>query len=90
VEVEVKLYASLRRYRPETAGEALHHPFFITLPAEATIATLASALGIPDGLITAAALNDVAVEVEAALREGDKVGLFPPSAGGCYGRGRSN
>lgn len=82
MQVEVKLYASLRRYRPEAAGGAMHHPFFVTLPAGSTIATLVKTLGIPEGSITAAALNDEAVEVNASVQEGDKVGLFPPSAGG--------
>jgi molybdopterin converting factor small subunit len=39
-------------------------------------------LGIPDGLVSAASINDHAVEASATLNDGDKVGLFPPSAGG--------
>lgn len=84
MEVEVKLYAVLRRYRPETAGGAMHHPFVVSLPAGATIASLTELLEIPEDLVTAAALNDGAVDVDTRLQDGDKVGLFPPSAGGSY------
>jgi len=82
VEVEVKLYAVLRRYRPDSAGGAKHHPFLVTLPAGATIRTLTESLKIPEDLVTAAARNDEVVDLGAPLQEGDKVGLFPPSAGG--------
>ena len=82
MEVEVKLYAVLRRYRPDTVGGAKHHPFVFTLPAGATISTLTELLKIPEDLVTAAALNDDAVDVDTLLLDGDKVGLFPPSAGG--------
>ena len=86
MKIEVKLYAALRRYRPKDEGGAEHHPFVVTLQAGATIAALAALLKIPEDLVTAAALNDDAVDVDARLHDGDKVGLFPPSAGGSLGR----
>jgi len=82
VEVVVKLYANLRRFRPETAGGAAHHPFPVKLPEGGTISTLVAQLGIPDGLVTAASRNNDAVDIDTQLQSGDKVGLFPPSAGG--------
>ena len=80
--VEVRLYGSLRRYRPVDAGGAPHLPFVAVLPPEATVESLGRALGIPDGLVSAAAVNDEAVESDAGLIDGDRVALFPPSAGG--------
>jgi molybdopterin converting factor small subunit len=82
VNIEVKLYATLRQYRPDSAEGARHHPFFVELPAGATIASLVSHLRIPEDLVTAAGRNDDAVEVDAALQDGDRVSLFPPTAGG--------
>ena len=80
--VQVKLYGSLRRYRPaSTPGEA-HVPFAAALPPTATVDTLLAQLNIPDGLASAAAVNDEAVETDHPLREGDRISLFPPSAGG--------
>lgn len=82
MQVEVKLYGRLRRYRPKSAGGALHHPFLIDVAGPTPIADLAAQLRIPDGLVTAASLNGDAVEVTAVARPDDKIGLFPPSAGG--------
>jgi sulfur carrier protein ThiS len=81
--VEARLYGTLRRYRPAAAGGAPHLPFTVTLPPGATLEGLGRALGIPDGLISAAAVNDEAVESDALLTDGDRVTLFPPSAGGA-------
>ena len=80
--VEVKLHGVLRRYRPENAGGAPHHPFTLSLPAMTTIDLLVVQLQIPDGLVNAAAQNGEAVNETAVLQDGDKVALFPPSAGG--------
>lgn len=82
MKVEVRLYGSLRRYRPADAPGAPHIPFTTTVPAGLTVAALSALLGIPDGLAGAAAVNDEAVEDSAILKESDKVGFFPPSAGG--------
>lgn len=80
--VEVKLHGSLRRYRPESAGGAPHHPFFVAVTAGATPATLAAHLGIPDGMVNAAAVNSESVSPDTPLQDGDRVSLFPPVAGG--------
>jgi molybdopterin converting factor small subunit len=80
--VEVRLYGALRRFRPADLDGAPHNPFGFALPLGGTVETLAAALGIPDGFVSAAAVNDEAVENIAPLRDGDRVSLFPPSAGG--------
>lgn len=82
MEVEVKLYGSIRRYRPATAAGAPHHPFDVTLPDGATTTSLAELLAIPEGLVNAAAVNGEAVAPDTPLQPGDKVSLFPPAAGG--------
>lgn len=80
--VDVKLYGSLRRYRPDGAPGEGHTPFVAALPPAQTVANLLAVLNIPDGLASAAAVNDEAVELDHPLRDGDRVSLFPPSAGG--------
>jgi sulfur-carrier protein len=80
--VQVKLYASLRRYRPASAAGPTYRAFVYEAPAGSTVASLAAALGIPDGLINAAAVNGEAAGVDTTLAEGDEIGLFPPAAGG--------
>lgn len=81
VNVQVRLYGALRRYCPATHS-APHIPFVAALPAGATVDTLIHQLRIPDGLASAAAVNDEAVEAGHPLSDGDRVALFPPSAGG--------
>jgi molybdopterin converting factor small subunit len=80
--VEVRLYGTLRRYRPANVPGAPHLPFTTPLPPGATVDTLRQYLSIPDGLVSAAAVNEEAVESDFSLSDGDRVGLFPPSAGG--------
>jgi molybdopterin converting factor small subunit len=82
IQVTVKLYGLLRDHRPKTAAGAPHHPFTLTLPTKATVTDLADRLGIPDGFVNAAAVNNTAVSPDTSLNDGDQVNLFPPSAGG--------
>ena len=79
--VEVRLYGSLRRYRPPESSGA----FPVDLPSGSTVDTLARRLGIPEGFVSAAAVNETATESDTPLRDGDSVSLFPPSAGGGIG-----
>lgn len=79
--VEVRLYGALRRYRPAGAT-ASSLSFVVELPPGATVDDLSRQLGILEGFVSAAAVNDEAVESSAVLRDGDRLGLFPPSAGG--------
>ena len=80
--VQVKLYGALRRYRPAGASGEAHAPFAAPLPPAATVETLLAQLTIPDGLASAAAVNDEAVETNYPLHDGDRVSLVPPSGGG--------
>lgn len=80
--VTVRLYGMLREFRPQDAGGAPHHPFFVPLPAPPTLAALAAALGLPEGLVAGAARNGEAVALTAPLAAGDDVRFFPPVSGG--------
>ena len=82
IQVEVKLYGVLRRHRPESAGGAPHRPFTMTLPAGKTAGDLLDALNIDHGLVNGLAVNGESSGMDAQLRNGDDVRLFPPSAGG--------
>jgi molybdopterin converting factor small subunit len=83
MQLTVKLYGTLRKYRPESASGAPHHPFDLSIPENSTINDLARYLKIVDGAVNAAAVNGDAVGNETVLRDGDAVSLFPPSAGGA-------
>lgn len=77
--VEVRLFATLTQFLPSgsKAGMAV-----LDLPEGATIADLTHRLGIPPGLDRVLLLNGTNVEVDARLRGGDVVDIFPPLAGG--------
>ena len=82
MKIEVKLHGTLRRYRPEDAGGAPHHPFSVSVTEGLTVTGLADCLKIPEGFVTAASVNGEAVDPDTVLQMGDSVQLFPPSAGG--------
>ncbi len=83
VAVDVRLYGALRRYRPPDAPGPPHHPFSIYLSPGQSVNHVVAVLGIPDGLVNAAAVNGEATELSTGLQDGDTVALFPQSAGGC-------
>lgn len=80
--VEVRLYGSLRRYRPSDTSGATLQSFVVEMPPGSTVEDLGRALGIPDGFISAAAVNNQAVDSASLLADSDRISLFPPSAGG--------
>lgn len=79
MKIEVQLFASLGRYAPEGAGTA---PLAVTLDEGATVGTLLDRLGVPSEVVKLAFVNGVHATAETALEDGDRVGVFPPVAGG--------
>ena len=80
--ITVRLYGSLRRFRPQEAAAPFPQPFTVDLPVGTSVAGLGLHLGIPEGVASAAAVNNVAVEIDTVMQDGDRVSLFPPAAGG--------
>lgn len=77
--VEVRLYATLRRHLPQArAGES----YEIELEEGATVENLLEALGVPVDGTKQAFVNGITRELDHQLRDGDKVGVFPPIGGG--------
>ena len=77
--VTVKLYATLSRYRQ---GERAGTPFKIELPKETTLAELIKQLNIPLEETQIAFVNGIIQEPDWRLKDGDEVGMFPPIGGG--------
>jgi molybdopterin converting factor small subunit len=81
--VHVKLYASLRRYRP---GLALGESFACSAPDDTTVGRLFSeVLGLPAAEVAIALVNGMRSDWERRLNNGDTVALWPPIAGGVAG-----
>lgn len=79
INVEVALYATLRRYNPH--GES-SDPFPMQLAAGSSIAHLLEILKIPPQESKQVFVDNVRREKNYVLQEGQRVAVFPPIAGG--------
>lgn len=80
MQVYVKLYASLRRYRP---GLAIGQSFACLVPEDATVGHLLSeVLGLPGREVAIALVNGMLRGDEYRLSDGDQIAFWPPIAGG--------
>ena len=80
--VEVELFATLTSYLPpghDSDGRAR-----VDLPDGATVAELASRLGIPPDLPRIVLVNGEDAEADHRLAPDDRVTFFPPLAGGGF------
>ena len=77
--IEIKLFASLRRYHPETAGPGGR---FIEVSSGTTILGLLERLEVPMDKVKLIFLNGNHAGGSEVLSDGDRVGVFPPVAGG--------
>lgn len=81
MKVFVKLYALLRQHHP---GPNRSLPLEVELPEGATVADLSPALNLPPELVRSAFINnEAAAPLTTVLKDGDKIGLFPPVVGGA-------
>jgi len=79
ITAQVRLYATLRRYRPEVKlGESLP----MELPEGSTVGQLIARLGIPARVVKSIFVNRRPQDPEHVLQNGDEVAIFPPVAGG--------
>ncbi len=77
--VEVRFYASLRKYQPNLApGEASA----ITLEDKAELKDLVSAFKIPKKELAVILVNGRREEENYLLQDGDRIGIFPLIGGG--------
>ncbi len=78
--VGYRLYATLRRYRPEAqVGKTIE----LTLPDGATVGQLIEVLSIPRNIVKTVFVNGVHRGDDYVLQDGDEAGIFPPIAGGA-------
>ena len=79
IEVDVRLYATLRRYSPNVGrGEALK----LSLREGATLQQLYTRLSIPMIKVKIVLVNGRSQNHGYSLSEGDRVAIFPAVAGG--------
>ena len=79
MKIELRLYASLARFLPEKREG---NSCALEVQAGTTIRKLFLQLGIPPHSPKIIFLNGIHAQGDEVLKEGDRVGAFPPVAGG--------
>ena len=79
MKIEINLYASLASYAPGGKGRG---PRFLEVEPGVTVRDILDRFGVPLESVKMVFLNGVHGEVGEVLKEGDRVGVFPPVAGG--------
>ena len=77
--IEIRLFASMARYAS--------HPLISTdgrmeLPSPVPVGHIADALNIPRQEIKLIFLNGIHAQMDTEVKDGDRLGLFPPIGGG--------
>ena len=78
--IEVRLYASLARYMPAQGTKGF--PEMMEVAEGLTIQELLQQLKVPVDSVKVIFLNGLHASGDQVLRQGDRVGVFPPVAGG--------
>ena len=73
--IELKCFVTLAQYMPENSDD------YPIEPGE-TIRSLVEKLGMPVKNVTLMFVNSVRSDLDTEIRNGDRVGLFPPVGGG--------
>jgi len=79
MKVEMRLYASLQDYLPDK-GEG--YVCSVELPDGSTIQDLFEKFNIPVDAVKVMFRNGLHARADEILKDGDRVGAFPPVAGG--------
>ena len=80
MKIELSLFASLAQYAPDKAGSHGHQ--ILEIAEGSTIMGLLKGLNLPIEKIKMIFLNGLHATGEEVLKDGDRVGVFPPVAGG--------
>jgi sulfur-carrier protein len=78
--IELKLYASLGKYMPQVPLEK--KPGYLEIQEGTTIKALLEELKVPLETVKLIFVNGVHAKDDDVLKEGDRLGVFPPVAGG--------
>lgn len=76
--IELRLFASLSRHMPEKWKASP----LVEIPEGMTVKTLLEKVGVPLGAVKVIFINGVHANGDEVLGDGDRVGVFPPVAGG--------
>jgi sulfur-carrier protein len=78
MKIEFRLYATLSRYMPEQWRNAST----VEVREDVTVKELLESIKVPLEAVKVVFINGVHARGDEMLREGDRVGVFPPVGGG--------
>jgi sulfur-carrier protein len=78
--IQVRLYASLQRFMPAERDSSSFHD--MEVDEGTTVAGVMHALHVPAETVKLIFLNGIHAQTDQILKEGDRLGIFPPVAGG--------
>jgi sulfur carrier protein ThiS len=79
MKVEINLYATLARFLPQ---QVIENNRKVDVRDGSTIAELLKELNVPEKQVKLIFLDGVRANKDDVLREGSRVGVFPPVGGG--------
>ncbi len=79
MQIEIQLFASLRCYLPDGDGAAVVQ---MEVPGDATVGWVLDSLRVPREAAKLIFVNHLRAQLGQTLRTGDRMGVFPPVAGG--------
>ena len=77
MKIHLCLFANIRKYHPTGNGDDRW-----TAPDGITVGRIRPASGIPEQYVKIIFVNGVKADKDTVLRDGDRVGVFPPLACG--------
>lgn len=84
--IEVKLFAGFRKYEPDELSESgragRSNSFIMDVPHGSKVGDITSSLRIPDDTKKIIFINGIHGNQKTPLKDNDRVGIFPPVAGG--------
>ena len=79
IAVHVKLFATLRQYKP---GLGIGEAFPVDLPDGTTVRGLVRHLDLPEDQVKLVFVNALFRQMDHVLADGDELGVFPAVGGG--------
>jgi len=75
ISIELKLFATLQKFAPQASSAQV-------VEAGTRVRTLVQELGIPEKKAKLIFINSRKVTLDSVLKDGDRLGIFPPVGGG--------
>jgi len=75
ISIDLKLFATLQEFAPQASGTHMVEP-------GTCVRDLVRQLGIPEKKAKLIFINSFKVTLDSVLKDGDRLGIFPPVGGG--------